>query len=418
MLLQSLFNKSTSKQNMQYAKMLSGQMPIFSQYGQNIYYSDVVQMCIDRIATEMSKLQPKHIYVNGQGLQTIPNSSINGLFKFAPNELMTMSEFIEKCIWQLFMNYNLFILPIYDTYTAPNGNTSRVYTALYPLNPLVAEFLQDATGTFYAKLTFSNGENYTILYSDLIHIRKKFSINDFMGGGADGQPDNTALLKTLDINDTVLDGLGKAIKTSLTVRGVVKINTMIDDDAAKAEIAKLESAIDNGTSGILPLDLKGDYTPLDINPKIIDKDTMDFLQNKILNWYGVSIPILSGEYSDDQYNAFYESTLEPIIIRLGQAFSNAMFSTREQQVGNSIAFYPKDMQFLSMNSKLNLIKIAGEQGLMTINEKLAILGMPPIDGGDVRTISLNHVDTNIANEYQLNRANAPQINMDGGNANE
>lgn len=413
MLLESLFNKNTNQQ-MQYAKMLNGQLPIFNQFGQNIYASDVVQMCIDKIASEMSKLQPKHIFTNAQGLQTTPNSSINALFKFAPNELMTTSEFIEKCIWLLFMNYNLFILPVYDIYTAPNGNQSRYYTAMYPLNPSEVDFMEDPTGTLYVKLRFANGQVYTLLYSDVIHIRKKFSVNDFMGGGLNGQPDNQSLLNVLDINDTALQGVGKAIKTSLNIRGILKINTMVGEDGQKSEIEKLEAAIENGGTGIVPLDLKGDYVPLDINPKVIDKDTMQFLQDKILNWFGVSIPIFIGNYTDEEYQAFYESTLEPILVRLGQAFSNTMFSLREQQVGNSIVLYQKDMMYLSTKSKLDLLNIAGSQGLLTDDQKLAILGYSPLaDGtGNRRTISLNYVDTNVATQYQLNMS---KTKTDGGN---
>jgi hypothetical protein len=236
-----------------------------------------------------------------------------------------------------------------------------------------------------------------------------------MGGGAGGQPDNAALLKVLEINDTALQGIGKAIKTSMNLRGIIKLHTMIDGESEKAERLKFEEKIQNGDSGIIPMDLKNDYVPLTMDPKLIDKDTMQFLQDKVLNWFGVSIPILTGAYNDVDYNAFYEKTLEPLVIRLGQAFSKCIFSDRELSVGNEIVFYQRDMQFLSMQSKLDMIKIAGEQGLMSKNQKLGILGMPPIDGGDIVTISLNHVDTNIANEYQLNKANAPQINANGGN---
>ena len=51
-----------------------------------------------------------------------------------------------------------------------------------------------------------------------------------MGGGANGQPDNSALLKTLSINDTALQGIGKAIKSSLAINGILKINTMMDTE--------------------------------------------------------------------------------------------------------------------------------------------------------------------------------------------
>jgi HK97 family phage portal protein len=406
MLLQSLINNNQSNKNLQYAKLLDGSYPAFSQFGKNIYVSDIVQNCIDVIATECSKLQPKHIFTNSAGLQQIPKSSINRLFKFAPNALMTTSEFIEKVIWLLFMNYNAFIYPTYDTYYDANGNLQTYYTGFYPLNPTQVDFLQDPTGTMFVKFYFSNGNNYTLPYSDVIHIRKKFSVNDIMGGGANGQPDNAALLKVLEINDTALQGIAKAIKTTLNIRGILKINTMLDDDKQKAERTKFEAAIASGDTGILPMDLKGDYTPLTIDPKLIDKDTMQFLQDKVLNWFGVSVPILTGTYNDDDYQAFYEKTLEPILIRLGQAFSKCMFSQRELDVGNEIVFYQKDMMYLSTKSKLDLLNIAGGQGLLRDDQKLAILGYPPLaDGtGGRRTISLNYVDTTIATQYQMTKA--------------
>jgi hypothetical protein len=135
---------------------------------------------------------------------------------------------------------------------------------------------------------------------------------------------------------------------------------------------------------------------------------MGFIQEKILCWYGVPLCILTGDYNDEQYQAFYEKTLEPILISLGQAFSVTVFTPTELSFGNEIVFYQRDMMYLSTASKLRLLEVAGAQGLLTDDQKLAILGYPPlIDGsGSRRTISLNYVSTEIADEYPLKRAGA------------
>ena len=416
MIFQSLINKSQSNKQMRYAQMLNGFTPVFSQFGQSIYASDVVQMCIDCIASECSKLQPRHILTDSKSQQQAPKSSINRLFKFAPNELMTTSEFLEKVIWLLMMNYNVFIYPLYDTLP---GRGQKNFTGFYPLNPTTAEFLEDEEGTLFVKLFFANGKDFTIAYSDIIHIRKKFSVNDIMGGGMNGQPDNAALLKVLEINDIALQGIAKAIKTTLSIKGVLRIKTVMDDAKQQEERKRLEQAIKTGDTSIIALDLAGDYIPLDVDPKIIDKDTMQFLQDKVLNWFGVSLPILTGQYTDEEYQAFYEKTLEPILIRLGQAFSKCLFSQRELDVGNEVVFYHRLMMYLSTKSKLELLKTTGEQGLLTDDQKLAILGYPPLEDGtgSRRTMSLNYIDTTLANEYQLQRAKSPQINAQGGNGN-
>lgn len=390
-----------------YAKMLSGYIPVFSQFGTDIYVSDVVQNCIDIIATELSKLQPKQIRIDNNGIQTIPRNSFNRLFKFAPNEIMTTRDFLEKVIWLLMFNYNVFIYPTYEIIRDKKGNQIKNYTGFYPLNPTKVDFLQDEAGFLFVKLYFSSGLDFTLRYLDVIHIRKKFSLNDIMGGGMNGQPNNTALLKVLQINDAVLQGLEKGIKTSLSIRGILKINTMLDDDKQQAEREKFEKAIKSGESSILPLDLKGEYTPINVDPKLIDKDTLSFLENKVLNWYGVSVPILTGDYNDEQYQAFYEKTLEPIVIGLGQAFSKTLLTQRELDVGNEIVFYHKNMMYLSTKTKLDILKTVGEQGLLSDDEKLALLGYPPLaDGsGSRRTMSLNFIDVNLASAYQMGRQN-------------
>lgn len=396
-----LTNFSKKAKYAQYARFLEGYAPIFSQFGQSVYASDVVQSCIDAIATECSKLKPRHVRTDANGLIVDVKSSINRLLRIAPNDLMTTKDFLEKIIWLLYINYNCFIYP---AYTLVNGK--REYTAFYPLNPALVEFLQDEAGNLFVKMTFQSGEQYTFAYSDMIHLRKKYSISEVMGGGLDGQPDNEAILKVLTINDTVMQGLGKAVKASLGIRGLLKMTTMMDGSMMEAERLRFEAAINASQSAILPMDLKGEYIPLTTDPKLIDKDTMEFLQSKILNFYGVPVSVLTGEFTDEDYQAFYEKTLEPLIISLGQAFSKTLFSSRELDTGNEIAFYPQKLLFTNIKNKIAAADILGNRGALTNNMLLDLFGYPPYEGGNVRLQSLNYVDVNLASQYQMNKASA------------
>lgn len=413
----NLFN-GRSTQDKSLAKFMNN-VPVFSQFGDSIYASDVVQNCIDAIATECSKMQPRHIRIDDREVQTTPKSSINRLFRVAPNPLMTTRDFIEKVIWLLYLNYNCFVYPMYDVYNDAQGVARKNYTGFYPLNPTQVVFEQDPTGKVYVHFYFRMGQDFTIPYADVVHLRKKFSVNDVMGGGMNGQPDNDALISILETNNIVIQGIGKGIQTSLSVRGILKVNTVLNDEDQTAERLRFEAALKTGESGILPLDLKGEYIPVASDPKMIDKDTMDYLDTKVMRWFGVSKAILDGSFKDEEYEAFYEKTLEPLMISLGQAFSRTLFSDRELDVGNAVVFYQKNMMYLSTGSKLDIIKTAGEQGLLTNDQKLMLLGYPPLGGeeGAKRTQSLNFVDTTLANEYQSARANAPQITATGGTSN-
>ena len=186
------------------ARLLEGFAPVFSQFGNNVYASDLVQMAVDCIAVEVSKLQPKHIRTAPDGTQEVPRSALNRLFRFGPNPLMTTRDFLEKTVWLLYTHYNAFIYPLYETVVDARGHASREYTALYPLQPATVAFLQDQAGTLLVELRFGGGEVFTLPYADLIHLRKRFSQSSIMGGGLSGQPDHAALLKVLAVNDTVL----------------------------------------------------------------------------------------------------------------------------------------------------------------------------------------------------------------------
>ena len=396
---------------MKYARFMDNTTPLFSQSGRNIYTSDVVQMSIDCISSECSKLQPKHIRRDPSGkMINLPGDNINRLFKFMPNPLMTTRDFIEKTIWALYLDYNSFIYPSYETVADVNGKLSRKYTAFWPLAPVQTDWLMDATNTLFVKFTFRNGSTSTLPYSDIIHLRKKYSINDFMGGGASGKPENCSLAKTLEINDTLLQGTGKAITTSLGIRGILKLNTTLENEKQKAEREAFEQKILDSTSGIIAGDYKGDYQPITIDPKIIDKDTLEFIENKILRWFGISLPILNGTYTDDEYQAFYNKTLEPIVIGMGQAYSSVLFSQQEQNFNNEIVFYQQKLELMNITNKLAIMDGLGNRGALTNNELLALFGIEPYQGGDVRMASLNYIDTTLINAYQLGKAksNSPE----------
>lgn len=391
-----------NRQTMKYAKMLNGYTPVFSSFGDNIYASDIVQAAIRCIANEMSKLNPQHIRTDPQGMRCVVNSSINKLLKFGPNELMTTSDFIEKIVYLRETTKNAFIYPTYKEIPISNGMVKREYTGFYPLNPIQVDFLEDITGKLYIKMYFKNSQQYTMPYNDIIHWRKDYGANEFLGGDENGNANNTALLKLLKTDDVTVQGIDKGVKAGLSVRGIIKVNTMLEDEKQEEERAKFEKKLNNSESGILAIDLKNDFVPININPTSIDSSTLNFIQQRILNNYGISLAIFNGDFTEEQYQAFYEKTLEPMVISLGRVFSKALFTNRELEVGNEVIFYSQGLTFTNMQNKIAAVDVLSSRGVLTDNQILDIFGYPPFEGGDVRHMSLNYINRDIADQYQLN----------------
>jgi HK97 family phage portal protein len=392
-----------TKPNINYAKMLNGYTPIFSQFGQDIYASDVVQQAIACLVTELTKANPFHIKQSGSDLVPVENSEIQKLLD-QPNERMTQTDFFEKVYWQLFLNYNSFIIPTY--YKDIKGN--KHYTGLYPIQPTNVTFLQDPEGKLGIEFTFRNGYKTMLAYSDVIHIRYRYSINEFMGGNEFGQPDNRALLKTLELNNTLLQGVAKALKSSFSINGVIKYNTLMDDGKMENNIKEIEKRLANNESGFLPLDIKGEYIPLQNKIQLVDATTLKFIDEKILRNIGVSLPILTGDYTKAQYEAFYQKSLEPILKRTGESFTMTMFTNREKGFKNKVMMYPHELIFMDTSQKIELFDVLVDSASCYKNELRTAFGMRPLPelAGQIAMSS--------------NKANAEnnKIKKDGGNKNE
>ena len=385
--------KKKKMTGLEYAPMLDGSIPIFSQFGKDIYASDVVQQAINCIVREMKKLDPQHVVKKGADI-TPQYDQIQAVLE-DPNPLMTTSDFIEKIIWQLYFNYNSFICPTWDA----NGKLE----GLYPLQPHNVEFFKDARDTIYIKMTFGNDYVCTVKYADIIHIKYNYSVSEYMGGDEWGQPDHSSLLKTLELNQTMLEGVAKALKSSFAINGVIKYNSMLDTEKTEKALNELTEALRRNESGFMPLDLKGEFIPFTRQIALVDSTTLKFIDEKILRYFGVSLPILTGDYTKEQYEAFYQKTLEPLIKSISQAFTKALFSKRESfGYGHKIMFYPKDLIFLNTTQKLEMLRLLGDSGALYENEKRVMMGLKPLPELEgMRVMSLNYVDVDIAKDYQV-----------------
>ena len=93
--------------------------------------------------------------------------------------------------------------------------------------------------------------------------------------------------------------------------------------------------------------------------------------------------------------------MEHQIIGLGQVFSRVLFTDRELDAGNEIIFYNQGLMFTNTANKIKSVDILTRIGVLTDNQVLNIFGYPPFEGGDIRHISLNYINREIADTYQM-----------------
>lgn len=378
-------------------RVFNSTLNVFSDFGDNINASDVVKICIDRIATHAAKLKPRYIKKQDDSTVVEKKGSLAFILKFQPNPIMSPYDFIYRVVTLLYLNNNAFIYPVYD-------ETTFELRELWPIKPNSVEALKDESGELYLCFYFSDRKAFTLPYESIIHLRRFYGTNDIFGGSG-AISDHSAILKTIKINDSVLQGIDNAIKSSFQIRGLLKINGMLsekDKNAQKAEFDRaLKTSVEDGGSSIVPIDLKSEYVPLNVDPKLVNSETLTFLQKKVISYFGVSDAIYDNKYDENQYNAFYEGCIEGIAIALSEAFSKALLTKNALERGEEIVFYSERLQYASWNTKVTAIEKLMGLGILSLNESRSLLGLEPIEGGDRRLQSLNYVDANKANQYQV-----------------
>lgn len=411
-----VFGKKSDKQlTYSVEDILSGVIPVYSSgFGNSIYASDVVQQAVYSIVTELKKLDPVHIRAVEHETDYVSVSGHIQNVLDAPNPLMTTSDFIEKIAWTLLLNYNAFIYPMRE------GDTLK---ALYPLQPSLVEFDNDygGTGNIWVRLHFPNGYKCDLPYEDIIHLRYKFSVSEFMGGNEQGLPDFEPLLETLKLNDTLLKGLAKSLNLQTTINGWVKLRTMHNSNDQIAKIKEFEKKLQSNESGIGALDVEGDYIPINKQVQLLDATTLEFIDKKILRTFGVSIAIVDGNYTAAEYEAFYQKTLEPIVKSFSQAFTKGIFSKRQTQgFKNKITFYTKEMIFLSMDQKIRAIDILVDSGSCMKNEMRGWLGLRPLKQleGQIATSSNKENAINNSKDGNKKAENVDEDEEENENENE
>ena len=116
-----------------------------------------------------------------------------------------------------------------------------------------------------------------------------------------------------------------------------------------------------------------DYVP---NAAQMDRTTL-----RIYSLLNTNDKIVQSKYTEDEWNAYYEAEIEPVVLELGGEYTRKLFSRRERGYGNSIVFEASNLATASMATKLNLCQMV-DRGALTPNEWRAVLNLAPLPGGD------------------------------------
>ena len=343
----------------------------FYSWNGKIYQSDILRSCITPRATAIGKLVAKHIRNNSQeGIVINPEPYIRFLLE-EPNPYMTGQMLLEKMINQLELNNNEFALINRDEFGYP--------CEIYPIPATSAEAIYDKNGVLYLRFTLRNMKIVTFAYSDVIHLRQDFNENDIFGTSR-----AEALTPLMEIVTTTDQGIVKAIRNSSAIKWLLLFKQSLrPEDLKKAtkEFVDNYLSIDSETGGAAAADAKYDAKQVEPKDYVPNATQMDKTLQRIYSLLGTNEKIIQSKFTEDEWISYFEAKIEPIAIQLSNEYTRKIFSRRERGFGNKIIFEAANLQYASMNTKLQLVQMV-DRGALTPNEWREVFNLAPIKGGD------------------------------------
>ena len=368
-------------------QLVNGYEAVFTNYDGQIYDNPTVRSCIDTIARNAAKLNPKHIRSTDNNYKIL-NEDIYRIIAEQPNEIMNAYDFYYKIFSELYLNNNVFVYIMRDENLKVIG--------LYPILFNQADFVE-YQNQIYVKFRFGTGKIRTVAYNDLIHLRRFFCKNDILGGS------NLPVVSALSFQHILKEGIINAIKITMSIKGYLKStkSMLSPKDAKKLRDNFIKDFVsDDNSSGIGALDATTDFKEVNLDPTVASDAQMTDNKNEILDYFNLNENIIQSKYSEDEWNAFYESVLEPLGIQIGMEFTNKIFTYGERYHGNKIIFEANRLQYASNKTKIEVARYLNNY--LYIDEIREILNLAPLPNGEGQKLmqDLNHINSNIADDYQ------------------
>ena len=340
-------------------KMLDGYRPHFTNFGGNIYESEIIRAAINARATHISKLK---VEMMGTARPALQNK-----MKHGPNSLQTWSQFMYRLSTILDIHNTAFIVPIYDQFGEPSG----VFTPL----PHKCEGIQ-YNDTPFLRYEFQWGERAAIELS-YCGIMTRFQYKHDLFGES-----NRALLPTVDLIHIINQGIDEGVKSAATYRFSAQVTNFTKVEDLKKERQRFtEENFSRDAEGggllLFPNTYK-DIKQIDVKPWVIDADQMKVINKSIYDYFGVNEDVLENKAYGDAWAAFYEGAIEPFASQFAEVMTKMLFTLREQSNGNCVMATANRLQYLSNADKLAVSAQMADRGLMTRNEIREIWNLTPL----------------------------------------
>ena len=350
---------------------------------------DIIASSIDALARNIGKIEFKSVQKKKNTVVVTDTTSDIARVLKKPNPYMTAYDFLYKDASLYYLSNNVFIWPEFDKTASLVG--------LWPVNYTSFTLKKTDSGVLVAQFQLNYFKTYTVPYSQLIHLRNKYTTDDLFGDA------NDAMNPIAELANAQNQGIINGIKNSALIRGILKsVNIIKEKDMREARDAFIRDNLSAANSGgVMVIDGKFDYQNIESKPYIVDADTLKEVKERIYSYYGVNEEFVQNKFTSEQYEAVYEGRIEPFAVMISQALTFKLFTDRERGFGNEIEANMAKLKYQPMTVITRVITATNQLGLFTRDEYREMLGYAPLGperGGDEIMIAVNNMEADDYNE--------------------
>lgn len=325
----------------------------------DLYSSSISRACIHKIATECSKAVPEPV---------LTNDKIKHYVSEYPNQYQSVSQFIYQVISILLAENNAYIAPLVDAFDQVTG--------LWAVSPKDSRIF-DNKGQLYFEYKLTDGTVAIIEYERVGHMVRMANRNALIG------ETNSPFFRSAALYEQNIDRSKKMLDSDKDpIRWIGAVNVpMNPDDTSEIEAALVAMNRIARKTGVMLRDTRfTEFGPFDRNVSVLKPEDVQEMQKNAFLYWGCSEAILTNKYTEDDWNGFYQSAIEPLLLQLGEVLTRVIYTDRQIARGNRIRVDVDRLQYASIKSRIQLAFGVFDRGMATTNDSLKLLNMDLIEG--------------------------------------
>lgn len=351
--------------------------------------SAIYKNAVSTNAKHISKLKPKTFLKQDPSLN---KAYLDSLLSLKPNPAMTAPQFWEVVATSYFAG-NLALIYIEKDYISP----TKPIKALWPLD-IEGSAIKIATEKQTGRVAVGfnlNGVEHAVFLDEIIVLQRNASIDTLFS------TNNDAINLTLTALQEAYKGIAYAVQASRFVKYLVSTSSLVSDQIASTRRAEYEKQIKASESGLVYVSNPNEtFTRIEDTAKWPNAAEIQVLKEDIYSYFGITPGIIQGKFTEDEWQSYYETTIEPFVIKLLAELNAKLFTQRQIELGNEIKIDANPLQTISYASRIKLAEQLVKLPLVKTNQIMSLLYLDEIEGGDVPQVSLNYVKAGEQSSYQ------------------